>query len=111
MRLIDAVKLKESIKDMKLSLTNKRQILLIIDNTRTVTIKEWKEEMPIYIKDAMLETLRPKGDWLDEKFVAFHLTCSQCGCHLRRQKNEVFEGDYNYNFCPNCGAYMMRGKQ
>lgn len=52
---------------------------------------------------------RPQGEWLDEKFVAFHLTCNQCGCHIRRQKNEVFEGDFDYNFCPNCGA-DMRGE-
>lgn len=51
---------------------------------------------------------RPHGEWLDEKFVAFHLTCNQCGCHLRRQKNEVFEGDFEYNFCPNCGADMRK---
>ena len=53
---------------------------------------------------------RPKGEWLDEKFVAFHLTCNQCGCNLRRQKNEVFEGDFDYNFCPNCGADMRGDK-
>lgn len=44
--------------------------------------------------------------WLDEKFVAFHLTCSACGCNIRREKSEVFEGNYKYNFCPNCGARM-----
>ena len=54
---------------------------------------------------------RPKGEWLDEKFVAFHLTCNQCGCNLRRQKNEVFEGDFDYNFCPNCGAKMEGGAE
>ena len=54
---------------------------------------------------------RPKGEWLDEKFVAFHLTCNQCGCHLRKQKNEVFEGDFEYNFCPNCGADMRGGRE
>ena len=25
-------------------------------------------------------TGRPKGQWLDEKLVAFHLTCNRCGC-------------------------------
>ena len=49
--------------------------------------------------------IRPQGKWLEDK-VAFHFVCDQCGCALRRLKNEVFEGDYDYNFCPNCGAQM-----
>lgn len=52
---------------------------------------------------------RNEGEWLDEEFVAFHLTCNQCGCNLRRQKEEVLEGNFDYNFCPNCGSKMGRG--
>lgn len=42
----------------------------LIDNAPTVTIKEWKKEMPIYIKDAMLEALRPQGETQDKKIEA-----------------------------------------
>ena len=52
---------------------------------------------------------RLQGEWITHK-VAFHLTCSFCGCNLRAIKRAVFEGDYDYNFCPNCGA-DMRGKK
>lgn len=51
---------------------------------------------------------RPIGKWLNNR-VAFHFTCDYCGCNIRQLKDEVFEGDYDYNFCPNCGA-AMRGK-
>jgi hypothetical protein len=83
----------------------------LIDNDPTVELTEeqaidklhetgW---LPRHDKEM---TERPQGEWLDEKFVAFHLTCNKCGCNIRRQKEEVFEGDYAYNFCPNCGAKM-----
>ena len=50
---------------------------------------------------------RPTGEWLTHR-VAFHLTCPFCGCNLRALKDKVFEGDYEYNFCPNCGADMRK---
>lgn len=50
---------------------------------------------------------RPKGEWLIHR-IAFHLSCPFCGCNLRALKSEVFEGDYDYNFCPNCGADLRK---
>ena len=52
---------------------------------------------------------RPQGEWIEDK-VAFHFVCDQCGCALRQLKSEVFEGDYDYNLCPNCGAERVGGE-
>lgn len=68
-----------------------------IDNTPTVTIKEWVKEMPIYIKDAMLDTLRPHGNWI--KIDGVYSKCSRC---------DFKYADYRilFDYCPNCGADM-----
>ena len=81
----------------------------LIDNASTVLHDNYSMGYQDGVRKVLSE--RPHGEWLDEKFVAFHLTCNQCGCHLRRQKNEVFEGDFEYNFCPNCGACMIKEEE
>lgn len=75
----------------------------IIDNAPTVTIKEWKEEMPIYIKDAMLEALRPQGEWIKEEDRVYS-KCSLCGFKY---------ADYGilFDYCPNCGADMRGDRE
>lgn len=82
----------------------------IIDNAPTVEYTFAEAFQKTVCDNKLYCPARPKGEWLDEKFVAFHLTCNKCGCNIRRQKEEVFEGDYAYNFCPNCGA-DMRGEK
>lgn len=56
-------------------------------------------------KDKNLPTFLKKEKWLKDK-VAFHLVCSACGCVMLKNKIVVFDGDYNYNYCPNCGSFM-----
>lgn len=67
-----------------------------------------KNEIYKIINEAPTE--RQQGEWLTHR-VAFYLTCPFCGCNLRALKSEVFEGDYDYNFCPNCGADMKGGAE
>ena len=82
-----------------------------LGNAPTVTIAEWKAEMPSYIKEAMLDALRPNGEWTqedhtDEMLNIWHCSnckedfCSEVGGHPK---------EWNYNFCPNCGAKMQNG--
>lgn len=118
-RLIDADKLKRNMEFICMGIMAGTESynapLAEIDNAPTVDITEYEEfayneGYSCGSREARTVYDRPKGEWLDEKYVAFHLTCNKCGCNIRRQKNEVFEGDYDYNFCPHCGA-DMRGEK
>ena len=52
---------------------------------------------------------RNKGKWIDQDDGAFYpVECSEC------RKIPLFDVDGDYvlsNFCPNCGAMMLRGEQ
>ena len=68
-------------------------------------------EFPMAIKgmskEEMLDTLRPKGEWIKWNFKTFgalgdwEYKCSNC--------EKVYGGEYN--FCPNCGAKMKGGAE
>ena len=45
------------------------------------------------------------GKWENDK-VAFFFTCSECGANVRQNMDEVFCGEGQLNYCPNCGARM-----
>lgn len=118
MRLIDAVKLKESIIDMKLSLSNKRQILHIIDNAPTITTSLKLENITkddvekfkmIWLRATskgfpLISEDRPQGKWLPNytsQFINPGRQCSLCG--------KIVE--FSENFCPNCGTDMRGDKE
>lgn len=100
MRIIDADTLKEAVSKSPLIDFDDYDIFEVIDNAPTITIKEWVEEMPIYIKDAMLEALRPRGEWIKDNDTGL-IGCS-C-CHIVWLRG-------NTKFCPNCGADMRGDK-
>ena len=95
MRLIDADELIKAMSEHGRS------------ETEVINCFWYDENIIALICNAPTVTKSLQGEWITHK-VAFHLTCSFCGCNLRAIKREVFEGDYDYNFCPNCGAKMMR---
>lgn len=74
-----------------------------LDNAPTVTIAEWKAEMPSYIKEAMLDALRPDGEWLYDD------GRPQCPfCKTLAPFND-YDGFNLSNFCPECGADLRKG--
>ena len=107
MRLIDADELKKALaKNITIWTFNVSYdgiLAEIIDNAPTITPFASVEY------ETFREYDRPHGKWLNNR-VAFHFTCDYCGCNIRQLKSEVFEGNYDYNFCPNCGAEMRGDK-
>ena len=110
-RLIDANALKEKIESLELSLTNKRTIMLIIDNAPTVEIDEDTAKEVLNKRCLAViptETLialqlscgkpRPKGKWELHGMIWY---CSNCGKDCEQGGN---------NFCGQCGA-EMRGEK
>ena len=104
MRLVDADELKKSIFKRQYYIDGIDEVYNAIDNAETIIPFASVETQ------TMIEYERPHGKWLNDR-VAFHFTCDYCGCNIRQLKSEVFEGNYDYNFCPNCGAEMKGGAE
>lgn len=93
-RYIDADLMKQSIPNTKMDefencrycrMLDEEQVKDLIDQQPTADVRE-----------------NIKGEWIagDNS-----LTCPRCGAH-----GEDIRSDFTFNFCPNCGAQMMRGE-
>lgn len=54
-----------------------------------------------------------RGEWLPHPIKGYREwdICSACGVGCKRREYEdKWVTEYNFNFCPNCGAQMMRGE-
>lgn len=110
MRTIDADALKKETTQFG-DLYGFNPVWQIIDNAPTVEVPNYAMGYQDGVRKVLKEVAegkhRPQGEWTEDK-VAFHFVCNKCGCALKSLKSEVFEGDYNYNFCPNCGVDMKK---
>lgn len=96
-RYIDADKLKQEFNTSGVVYTYGTQIISMVDNQPTADVRE-----------------NVRGEWehwgspfSDESEVIDTIVCSVCGARFIEPKDET-KGEYNY--CPNCGAQMMRGE-
>ena len=120
MRLIDADALKEEINKKKV--VGRFNTLLLIDNVPTVEpevkkvpiasvtfdtekLKELTDEIVESIKNGelVLQDERPQGEWINE---FDSLKCPFCGMAIDDEVHWLYSEEFDFNFCPNCGAQM-----
>ena len=73
-------------------------------------IEHYLEQLP------SAEPERKKGKWLPHPGDEDWDVCSVCGTGCKRRERGISQyipwvTEYNYQFCPNCGAEMMRGEE
>ena len=104
MRMIDADKLKETIKNYYQHCALDDEVYFIINNAPTVEQKYY--ERVIAQINPVIEA-RPQGQWITVKqdtvlgtFEVKNKVCNKCN-HATK---------YEYPFCPWCGADMQKGE-
>lgn len=68
-------------------------------NPNTCCKTEWIRKLP--------PIQSKKGKWI---LKSYRWECDQCGCLIRRV-NPFKGNEWNYNFCPNCGADMRQREE
>ena len=54
----------------------------------------------------ILDKGRPQGEWATE---FDRMKCPFCGFSIDDEVHWLYSEEYNFNFCPNCGAKMEKG--
>ena len=102
-----------------------KRVLDIIDNEPTVEpqkvlianvtfdmekLKELTDEIIERIKNGeiVLQDERPKGEWINE---FDSLKCPFCGMAIDDEVHWLYSEEFDFNFCPNCGASMKGGAE
>lgn len=104
-RYIDVDKLLESIKESRLPLpqtgTFGDHFFKFVDDNIKDTLEEAIKDQP------MVELAEVKhGKWTDAYISGVHhYRCTNCGEYIEA----IWTANFDYNFCPNCGAKMDRG--
>lgn len=77
----------------------------------TEKLKELTDEIVDRIKNGeiVLQDERQKGEWIID---FYRLKCPFCGMAIDDEVHWLYSKEFDFNFCPNCGAQMdMRGEE
>lgn len=101
-----------------------RKAYEIIDNAPTVSengliAKDYIQEKMFFVKreydnqpipviavNDLVAFERPQGEWITKYD---RLECPFCGMSIDDEVHWLYSEEYNFNFCPNCGAKMKGG--
>lgn len=106
-KYINADKLKEYIEAVYLNRKSKCEVAKTADFVGTKII-EYINEMPSVV---VVEVKHGKN-LNDEFYETDQFICSECGLHLQDWERIIVDGEieeFEFNFCPKCGA-DMRGE-
>ena len=80
---------------------NKEELIKALQYDRDQYKKGWEDARKTYQK--------PNGEWINEYD---RLKCPFCGMAIDDEVHWLYSKEFDFNFCPNCGAQMdMRGEE
>lgn len=88
---------------------------LIIDIPKKAyeLFKEWHKNNVASVEQSIIANGIPyeerlQGDWITDYE---HLKCPFCGMSINDEVHWLYSKEYNFNFCPNCGAKLEGGAE